>query len=183
MNNTIHVNDTLVVFLNDGRIAIGRDDGGLVTIQGDEVKPLMDTIARILSSPYTDTSAIEEAGYCNVLSWAIADVTQLRAEKDELQAAGLELAEEAVRQRHLARLWKQVAKRLWSRCKWRTREIEETYGWVNSLQTELAEWKQAAEEAQDVQGGVRVPLVGELSSKTTPADFARFAEMAGERHG
>ena len=59
-------------------------------------------------------------------------------------------------------------------------EIENMYGWIQALQTELIEWRQAAEEAQDAQVGVSIPVVGELSGETTPADFARFREMVGD---
>lgn len=150
-NGTIQVNDTLAIFVKDGRLAIGRDDGGLVTIDLPEVRHLVDALVTLAAEQATgqELAGLSQAA---VAGWCADALMDNGARLDEVQAENLRLRG----------------------------EIEKTYRRMQALKTELAEWVQAAEEAQDAQVGLRIPITGELSSKTTPADFERFAEMIGD---
>lgn len=136
-NGNIQVTETLTVFLEGDRIAIGRESGGLVTVQINELSALMDAVVRALVSPWADTDTLEVAAYVNALNFTLRELIKAKAENANL-------TECLCKKTEIALCWKVSAK----------------------------EWRRAAMEAQ----GPIVPVVGELSDKTTPADLERFFE-------
>lgn len=102
-NGNIQVTETLTVFLADGEISIGREDGGLVTVQVNELSALMDAVARALVSPWADTDTLEIGAYVNALNFTLRELIKTKA-------ANASLAERLASKTEIAFCWKISAK-------------------------------------------------------------------------
>lgn len=101
-NGTVQVNDTLAVFIEGDHISIGREDGGLVSIQVDEIKPMMESIGRAIITVWSDGPTIDDMAQANVLATVLDSAWALYNENEHLTTR---LAEQTER----AELWKQAA--------------------------------------------------------------------------
>jgi hypothetical protein len=108
-NGNIQVNETLTVFLEDDKIAIGREDGGLVTIQVKELSALMDAVARALVSPWADTTTLDEAAYVNALNFTLRELIKEKAKNADLTERLCKKTEVAFCWKISAKEWRQAA--------------------------------------------------------------------------
>jgi hypothetical protein len=134
MSRTIQVNEGLSLFVSNGSIAIGREDGGLVDVALPEVRHLCDALIHAAAEQATG----KEIGLAAYLNEALTDSTRWC---DGLQAENIRLLTERDQARAWARAWKRVA------TEWRkaAREVVPPLtipiSMVMSSRTTLDDWK------------------------------------------
>lgn len=203
-NGTIQVNDTLAVFVEDAHLAIGRDDGGLVTIDLPEVRHLVDTLVTLAAEQATGQE-LAGLGQAAVAGWCADALMDNGARLDEVQAENLRLRGELAQVRALLaevglRAGDDLSRTLASLLRWYRRTQAANTVWFERACGDRKRWRQARRMAglwkQAAKGWRRAALeyleafeppqrvlvVGELSGKTTPADFAQFRKAANGAH-